>query len=45
MRALQAKPASFGNWAATKKWKSSVEDVPKNSGNEAYEKWLWKESA
>ena len=45
MRALQAKPASFDNWAATKKWKSNVEDVPKNSGNEAYEKWLWKEIA
>ena len=45
MKALQAKPASFDNWAATKKWKSNLEDVPKDSGSEAYEKWLWKESA
>jgi hypothetical protein len=45
MRALQAKPSGFDNWAATKKWKSNVEDVPKNSGTEAFEKWLWKSDA
>lgn len=45
MRELQAKPAGFSNWGATKKWKSNVEDVPKNSNNDAFEKWLWKEDA
>jgi hypothetical protein len=45
MRALQAKPSGFDNWAATKKWKSNVEDVPKNAGTEAFEKWLWKSDA
>jgi hypothetical protein len=45
MRELQAKPAGFDNWAATKKWASNVKDVPKNSGDQAFEKWLWKEDA
>jgi hypothetical protein len=45
MRKLQAKPSSFSNWAATKKWKSNVEDVPKSFSNETFDKWLWKEDA
>lgn len=45
MRELQAKPAGFGNWGATKKWKSNVGDVPKQSNKAAFEKWLWKEDA
>jgi hypothetical protein len=45
MRELQAKPAEFDNWAATKKWASNVKDVPKNSNNQAFETWLWKEDA
>jgi hypothetical protein len=45
MREFQAKPAGFDNWAATKKWASNVKDVPKNSDDQAFEKWLWKEDA
>jgi hypothetical protein len=45
MREFQAKPAGFDNWAATKKWASNVKDVPKNSNDQAFEKWLWKEDA
>ncbi|KAL1585581.1 hypothetical protein WHR41_06041 [Cladosporium halotolerans] len=45
MRALEAKPASFPNWGATKKWKSKIEDVPKDADANAFEKWLWKEAA
>jgi hypothetical protein len=46
MRELQADPADFGNWGATKKWKSKVEDAPKQGTAEAEVlKWLWKEAA
>jgi hypothetical protein len=46
MREFQADPAGFGNWGATKKWKSKVEDAPKQGTAEAEVlKWLWKEAA
>jgi len=45
MRALQAAPSAFDNWAATKKWKSGVEDVPNKLSDEEFEKWLWRVDA
>lgn len=41
LRGLVKKPMAFENFGATKKWRSRVEDVPRDVDAEAFEGWLW----
>ena len=40
---LALKPSIFGNFGATNRWKSKVEDMPQGLSEESFSKWLWRE--
>lgn len=42
MISLIENPQSHENYGATSKWKTGVDNVPKNMEEEAFEKWLWR---
>ncbi|TVY68677.1 SET domain-containing protein [Lachnellula suecica] len=38
-------PSKHGSFGSTQDWKTEKKAVPKDLDNEAYEKWLWRETA